>query len=102
MSEQRLTDADSLRQTLARHYLTANEVEQQAASGRVRMPAENRQYQQPAIDVKEEIAKVLHGFEARVFRVVVDGAIQESLDDDIILKRDSKVVFLRLMPLVGG
>jgi hypothetical protein len=85
---------------LARQYMTPSDVEHLAREGRVAFPARTREGKQP--DVELEIARALRGFELRVFRVVVDGEMLMELDDELILTPDSKVTFLRLMPLVGG
>lgn len=100
LTEQHRAEADVVQLALARQYLTAQDVEVQAEAGRIRLPTEPKAT--PGIDIQREIGKALQGFKARAFRVVVDGETLESLDDDVVLGRDTKVVFLRLMPLVGG
>jgi hypothetical protein len=104
LTEQRRAEAEVVQLALARQYLTARDVEAQAEAGRIRFPAEPkpRRGGVPAIDIGGEVAKALGGFEAGAFRVVADGVTLESLDEEIAPGPDTKVVFLRLMPLVGG
>lgn len=88
---------------LGRHYLTAEEVMKQAASGQVALPSAKR----PGtgawkIDVAHEIARAHEGFERQAFRVVVDGRMLDRLEDVIRLSGQQIATFLRLVPLRGG
>lgn len=94
-------EAEVVQLALARQYLSAKDVEVQAETGRIRLPSGPKRAEK-TLDTAREVGKALRGFEARAFRVVVDGETLESLDEEITLTRTSKVVFLRLMPLVGG
>ena len=44
----------------------------------------------------------MQGFEARAYKVLLDGEPVESLEQMITLTRGTKITFLRLIPLVGG
>lgn len=98
--ERQHIEAETVKMTLTRHYLTAKDVEIQAETGPIRMPSEYRQTECVSLD--QEIANALRGFTAQAFRVVVDGVVMDSLDDEIVLKPKTKITFLRLTPLVGG
>ena len=103
LTERSRLSAEVVQLALARQYLTPKDVAVQAEAGRIRFPAEpKRGRTPPVLDVENETAKALRGFEAGAFRVVADGEPLESLDDDIVLGRETKIVFLRLTPLVGG
>jgi hypothetical protein len=102
LTERHRAGAEVVRLALARQYLTAKDVEVQAGTGRIRLPPEPKPGATPVVDIERETARALRGFEAGAFRVVVDGVPVESLDAEMTLDRNSKVVFLRLMPLVGG
>lgn len=102
LAERHRAGAEVVQLALARQYLTARDVAVQAGTGRIRFPAESKPGAAPAVDVARETARALAGFEAGAFRVVVGGVPVESLDAEVALGRNSKVVFLRLMPLVGG
>jgi hypothetical protein len=59
-----------------------------------------RQYR--VLDWEEQYARALIAFETNGFVVLVDDRQVQSLDEQIDLRHDSTVTFLRLMPLVGG
>jgi hypothetical protein len=89
--------------TLDRQYLTDADVESQAEHGRIGMPGSRQnRASPPEIDVDREVEKAQHAFNARAFYILVDGRQMESLDDELVFAPGVKVVFLRLMPLVGG
>lgn len=97
---QQRAEAGLVQLALARQYLTAKDVAVQAEAGRIRLPTAAKS--PPVLDVEAEIRKALHGFEQRAFRVLVDGETLDSLEDELVVAQASKIVFLRLMPLVGG
>ncbi|MDD5275487.1 MAG: hypothetical protein PHR16_05340 [Methylovulum sp.] len=87
---------------LARQYLSLKDIQKQAETGRISLPAERKDPSAAIIDTAEEIKKAHSGFEAQAFQALLDGVPLESLDENIVLKRETKIVFLRLTPLVGG
>lgn len=98
---QRQMDAQQVRRVLDRHYLTAAEIAAQAQQGAIRYPSE-RVTQVPQIDRRSEIKKALCAFEVGSYIILVNGQQVESLDEELTLSLNTKVIFLRLMPLVGG
>lgn len=99
---QQHAEAGVIQMALPRQYLTAKDVELQAEAGRIRFTSNNLKPAVLNIDIDQEVGKALQGFTAQAFRVVVDGVAMESLEQDIVLKQETKVVFLRLTPLAGG
>ncbi len=98
-----MLDAVMAKDRIARQYLTAAEIAEQAQSGSVRGPlSPDKAPETPRFDVEREVKKAWRGFERRAFRVVVDGQMPTRLDDQLELRSDSKVAFMRLTPLVGG
>lgn len=96
LQEQRLED-EAAAKILARQYLTQAEIDQQAGEGVVRLePAKGH------LDLQREIQRALHGFQKRAFRVVVEGEMLNGLDDELVLTPNTRVTFLRLVPLQGG
>lgn len=91
--------SDTVSLTLARQYLSRADVELQAQAGQIAMPAARRT---ETVDIATEIERAHRGFAAQAFRVVVDGEILGELDQPIALAANSKIIFLRLLPLVGG
>ena len=55
-----------------------------------------------ALDWEEQFARALEAFECNGFILLADDRQIESLDEEVLLRHDSAVTFLRLMPLVGG
>jgi hypothetical protein len=97
----RRLDAMQAQQALDRHYLVNPEVKQQAAQGRVKMPT-RIPTAQPRIDLAAEMRKALQAFQAGTYLVIVDGRQCEQEDECLQLHANSKIMFLRLTPLVGG
>ncbi len=58
--------------------------------------------QQRKIDWEEQYKRALKGFRANGFLILVDDRQLDDLDEEIELRYDAKVSFLRLVPLVGG
>jgi hypothetical protein len=54
------------------------------------------------IDWHEQVRIALEAFERNGFLLLVDGRQVEALDEELRLRHDSEVVFLKLLPLVGG
>jgi hypothetical protein len=79
--------------------MSRQEIERSAISGKVD-PGERDLQQQ--VHVEEAVAVALQAFEDGLYFVFVDEVQQTSLDSEVFLKTDSKVVFLRLTALVGG
>ena len=61
-----------------------------------------RMRKQRKIDWEEQYKKALKGFQGNGFLILVDDRQLEDLDEEIELRYDAKVSFLRLVPLVGG
>ena len=54
------------------------------------------------IDANTQLAKAIEGFRANQIIMLVDDRQVESLDEEITLRAQTRVSFLRLTPLVGG
>lgn len=54
------------------------------------------------IDWEQQYARAVEAFERNGFLVLVDDRQAESLDEEIEIRIDTQVSFLRLVPLVGG
>ena len=79
--------------------MSRQEIERSAVTGKVD-PGE-RDLQQK-VNVDQAVGVALQAFEDGLYFVFVDDVQQTSLDSEVFLKTDSKVVFLRLTALVGG
>jgi hypothetical protein len=55
-----------------------------------------------AIDADAQFAKAIGAFAGNQIVMLVDDHQVESLDEEIVLKPDTRVSFMRLTPLVGG
>lgn len=54
------------------------------------------------IDWQRQYEKAIEAFKTTRIIILVDEKQAESLDQDIVIRIDTQVTFLRLMPLVGG
>ena len=54
------------------------------------------------IDFKDQFSKACEAFERNGFFILIDDKQAESLDEEVTLRHDSKVSFVKLLPLVGG
>ncbi len=54
------------------------------------------------IQWKPQYEKACEAFERNGFFILIDDKQAENLEDEIVLRHDTKVSFVKLMPLVGG
>ena len=54
------------------------------------------------VDWKDQFEKACEAFERNGFFVLVDDKQAESLDETVTLRHDTRVSFVKLVPLVGG
>ncbi len=101
LAVRRKLDAEQARRALDRQYFTDKEIVARSERGGVNDPSQ-RTSSLAEIRPQEEVRKALRAFEAGSYFVTVDGRQVERLDEVIELRPDSKVTFIRLMPLVGG
>ena len=80
--------------------LTASEIEQAAASGKVERGG--REEQGGEADPEQAVATALQAFSDGLYYVFVDDEQQQDLNREITLKTGSRVLFLRLVALAGG
>jgi hypothetical protein len=93
------------RAMLDRQYLTSEEIREQAAAGRVRFPSRPAVPGLPEItmpDPDAEVARAVRAFERGTVVVFAGGRQVASLDEEVTVRLGEPVVFLRLVPLVGG
>jgi len=79
--------------------MSREEIERGVVRGKVD-PGERDLQQQVHVD--EAVAVALQAFEDGLYFVSIDDLQQTNLDNEVFLKTDSRVVFLRLTALVGG
>lgn len=94
-------DHASIQQALQRQYLTEPELREQASQGRIRQPSAMPSVMQP-VDAQQATAKAVDAFRRKAFVILIDGKQVDQLDETVILTPSSKIIFLRLTPLVGG
>ena len=100
MTAARRLSIEQQRQAFDRQYLTDNDVRGQAAAGAVRLQSSVRE--QRPLDPVAAVRTALDSFERGGYAVLVDGHQAERLDEVLELRLGSRVIFLRLTPLVGG
>jgi hypothetical protein len=58
--------------------------------------------QRRRLDWEQQYARALQAFQGNGFLLLVDGRQLEQLDEQVELRHDSEISFLKLVPLVGG
>ena len=79
--------------------LTFDDIEQGKVDGKIGF-SDKSSY--PIVDSQKEVEKAEKAFQRDHYYVFVDDVQVNDLDDEIVLKSNTKVSFLRLTPLVGG
>jgi cytidylate kinase len=79
--------------------LTSREIVEAAAKGKVTMGGRDLDQE---VAPQAAVATALQAFEDHIYYVFVDGQQQQGLDAEVQLKPNSRVTFLRLVPLAGG
>jgi hypothetical protein len=77
-----------------RGLVTPTDAEQSLNGARLKTPRD--------IDWKAQFDKACEAFDRNGFFLLVDDRQAESLDQTITLRHDTKVTFVKLVPLVGG
>ena len=54
------------------------------------------------IDAEKQVYVALHAFQSNAFFILVDNTQSDDLDQEVALKADTKISFIKLTPLVGG
>ncbi len=91
--------ADRQRQHRLLQVLTPAQINLGVEQGKVDLGGNDLQQE---VDVDEAIAAALQAFTDGLYFVFLDEQQQEHLDDIVTLQPDSQLLFLRLVPLVGG
>ena len=89
---------ERLQQSEALKYLTREEVEDKAASGKVGFGVNYNG--KPAAEA-EAIANALQSYEDGIFRIFIDDAEAGDLSSPILVKEESTLTFIRLTMLSG-
>jgi len=79
--------------------LTEAEIARFAKLGKVNPGGQDIQQE---VDLQEAVKAALQAFEDGLYYVFIDGVQQRSLDDPVRIREDSRILFVRLVPLVGG
>ncbi len=88
-----------IKRRLRAQYLEAADIEAQQGEGKIALAAPDVGAT-PALD--QEVARTLHAFVRKRFKLFVDGLEVIHPDDLVTLGDQSEVKFVRLIPLVGG
>jgi hypothetical protein len=79
--------------------LTAADVEKGVARGKIESGGSEVKQE---VDAEEAVGTALQAFEDGLYLVILDGQEQRQLDQQVFLKPDSQVAFVRLTMLAGG
>jgi hypothetical protein len=108
VSAERITVRDLIRQRVWHEVEDYNRRKSDTFRGLVQPTDSERtlngyRLKQPrAIDAAAQFAKAIDAFRGNQIIMLVDDRQVESLDDEIALRPNTRVSFLRLTPLVGG
>lgn len=108
VSAERITARDLIRQRVWHEVEEYNRRKPDTFRGLVQPTDSERtlngyRLKQPrAIDATTQLAKAIDAFQGNQIVMLVDDRQVESLDEEITLLPNTRVTFLRLMPLVGG
>lgn len=80
--------------------LTARDIEKGVEAGKVEAGGSDVEPQQ--VDEDEAVATALQAFEDGLYLAVIDGQDHRQLDDQVFLRPDSQLTFVRLTLLAGG
>lgn len=80
--------------------LTSRQIQDAAKKGKVDMGG--REYDPQNADRETAIAVAIEAFQDGLFLVVIDEEEKKELDQQLFLKPDSRVTFIRLTMLAGG
>lgn len=81
------------------NVLTKAEIEQKFLLGKIDMGGEDLNQE---VNPQIAVGSALQSFEDGLYFVFIDDIQQHKLDSEVIVKSDSELLFLRLVPLVGG
>jgi hypothetical protein len=81
------------------HALTAREIDESAAKGKVDMGGQDLEQ---SVNEDTAIGAALQAFEDGLYLVILDGEEQRELDREVYLQPDSRITFVRLVMLAGG
>jgi hypothetical protein len=84
-----------LRQVLTKEGMETGLTQGKISSGEREVPAVE-------VNVQDAIAQAIQGFRDGLYYVFIDDIQYENLDTPVALKPESQMLFLRLVPLVGG
>lgn len=81
------------------HVLTGEEIARSAERGKVDPGGHSLQQE---VEPQKAVEVALQAFEDGLYYVFIDGVQQQSLDAPVRVGPDSRILFVRLVPLVGG
>lgn len=90
------------------NFLTDNMIASGKQQGRIALDKEpDRRYSGKTTEefrayMREEVDKALAAFVNKKFHVLIDGEMQQNLNEKIGVNDSTKIVFIRLTALVGG
>ena len=99
--EEKRNEVSVVQAMLNRQFLSNEDIEDQSAKGTIRYPTSEAS-KDHGLDVDHESKKAIDAFYSNTYKMLVGGVQIEDLDDVILLKHDTTVTFIRLMPLKGG
>jgi hypothetical protein len=94
-------ESEIIQKMINRLYLSNSEIEKQAKEGAIHAP-DHTKVSGESINIDKEYKKAISCFNGNIYKLLIDGETMEELDQAITLTPESKIIFIRLTPLVGG
>ena len=99
----RLAVEEQIRTLTARRKLTAADIERRLnRQYGAAAPSRELRIGVPELDPAQEVERALQACRAGQCVIVIDGQALDDLDSEVVLKPETNVRFLRLLPLAGG
>ena len=87
---------EKVRKILEKRCTPEEDLESQKENGVIQVS------ESPKIDVEEETHRMFNGFKQGDYIIISDGKQLKNLEETLILTPQSKIIFLKLFPLMGG
>ncbi|HFC93510.1 MAG TPA: hypothetical protein ENJ51_11935 [Leucothrix mucor] len=102
LQKSQIFSEQQIKASLERQYLSDADIASLSKQGHICLADIEKNQQSSVIDIKHEIARAEKAFTQKQFFISLNNYQPEMLEEKIRLTDHTEVLFLRLMPLVGG
>jgi len=94
--------SETVQQMFNRQYLSDNEIKKKSEEGAIQVPSQKKLKPALIINIDREYQRAINCFDGNIYKLLIDGETMEDLEQTISLTPKSKIIFIRLTPLIGG